>query len=380
MPHRAAASETLGGDGSVTTVDCNGNRLFEIVARSTIPRCPPESSLVHGAPAMPALNVTPLESSVERLLLSVPESWTPKADVVRTQADEEALLRLVAASLIERRFGMSLHFAGDPIGLEIEGSATGEGGLAELMQPVFAEMLSRWFERFQTLAREGRHQGCIRALPSRMDDCRLTLSGVEARAEFSKDQQGEIPGSGTPPRKMALDFVLRRDFFRFRPTTDSVGRLLSLRVVPASPSAPGEGARGDDTPASSPASQSALTLEAIRAMFRAELVPVFEALNGAAKPPPVGVPPDDQAPAALSNIESLVLVAMGKASPDRLLRVDQVIDLIDSEVPPSPTSVRAAITRLLEINLVERPEGSRMGSRLTRLGRRTSARLANESF
>jgi hypothetical protein len=317
-------------------------------------------------------------SAAERLIRSMPETWSRRTDFVKSHADEQALFHLVAAGMVERRFGLRLSFRGDEIAYEVTVIATGECGLAEAIQPVAAEASVRWLPKFQELVREGRHHGCFRSIVAEPDDCRLTASGLDARDDLGKSMRGEF-GCGEPdPAEIVRAFIFRRGFFGSRPVVGGSGSLVSFRPIPsngwADPS-PGEPAASSAESAAKPPP----TLDQIREAFRQEFATAMAGTGRTTAADAEQVDQEVELPPAITSVERTVLSVLHAVGASELLRVQQIIELVSEDVPPGTTAVQNALSKFMELKWIERPEGPRQGARLTARGRKIARTLSAES-
>lgn len=86
---------------------------------------------------------------------------------------------------------------------------------------------------------------------------------------------------------------------------------------------------------------------------------------------------DDQPPPALTANEASVLRTLAHFDPAELASAARVEAAMDRASRISDKTIRVAIRRLVELGLVERPEGDRSGARLTIAGRRLVRKIAD---
>lgn len=85
----------------------------------------------------------------------------------------------------------------------------------------------------------------------------------------------------------------------------------------------------------------------------------------------------DGAPPALTANQALVIATMARFDGSLLLSTATVEDEMDVRERLSRETIRKTVTRLIELELAERPEGPRSGARLTMKGRRLAPKIAD---
>ncbi len=162
-----------------------------------------------------------LEQSVDRLLRTVPETWTEYDAAALSEFQERALYLLTAAGMIERRATLRLRMFGHSVAAEATITLTGEGGFAEAMKYVLADMWSDWHEIFERY-KSGEEKDAPASHCERIgkEQWRLTTQGVVARHDLD-----------TGGQSMVFDFVLKRGFFDGRPRLMPDGRISQRFLV-----------------------------------------------------------------------------------------------------------------------------------------------------
>lgn len=84
-----------------------------------------------------------LAHTIESLLCTIPERWSVFDNDNLTATEQQALFLLTAAGLVDRRFGLCLKMAGQPVAVEARFSATGEYGLVEAIEPILTEVWTK---------------------------------------------------------------------------------------------------------------------------------------------------------------------------------------------------------------------------------------------
>lgn len=231
---------------------------------------------------------TPIESlatSVESLLRSLPERWTPFDHDDLTAAEQQVLLLLIAAGLVERRFTLRVEMAGQPGAFEATLAATGERGLADALEPMLAEMWSRWGSAFKVWkASEAASASPFRITHRGPDQWRLTEHGVTARGDLDIQAPSEGAAAFVGSFQRTIEFVTRTGRQADRPNVRGEGRLVELKTHED---------HDDAKPTPSPVSLA--NPEELAAAFRDALIPgLVEALNvNAAKGEASSSPPTD---------------------------------------------------------------------------------------
>jgi hypothetical protein len=106
-----------------------------------------------------------------------------------------------------------------------------------------------------------------------------------------------------------------------------------------------------------------------------------------APPAPTAIPPAirtddrpenaDPVPPSLTSSQTRVLVTMSRFDGSRLLATKAITDEMDAAFRLSDETVRLAVLYLIQVNLAERPEGERLGARLTQAGRKQAAKIGD---
>lgn len=91
-----------------------------------------------------------LAQSIESLLRTIPERWHDFDHDDLTATEQQALFLLVAAGLVERRMSVKGEFAGQAPSIEFTIDVTGEYGIVEAIEPVAAEMWTKWGPSFES--------------------------------------------------------------------------------------------------------------------------------------------------------------------------------------------------------------------------------------
>jgi len=90
-----------------------------------------------------------LHQSTESLLRTIPERWHDFDHDDLTATEQQALFLLAAARLVERRISVKGEFAGQAPAIEFTIDVTGEYGIVEAMEPLVAEMWTKWGRAFE---------------------------------------------------------------------------------------------------------------------------------------------------------------------------------------------------------------------------------------
>ncbi|TVQ34500.1 MAG: hypothetical protein EA376_00070, partial [Phycisphaeraceae bacterium] len=212
--------------------------------------------------------------AVASLLRSIPERWTTFDEDALTAVEQRALFLLVAAGLVERRFALRVEMAGQPGAIDASASATGERGLAEALEPLLAELWTRWSDAFKSWkSGEAADASPFRVSRDGSGEWRLTEHGVMARADLDVETPSEGASAFVGCRQRTLDFVLRTGRQRHRPAVDGAGRLIRLADVRAE-------AAPEQTAPAAPTQVSLANAGEIAAAFRDALLPeIVEALQ-----------------------------------------------------------------------------------------------------
>jgi len=128
-----------------------------------------------------------IQSSVIKLLRSIPETWSVFDRDQLADTESKALFLLVAAGMVERRGKFRMKLLNHALAVEASFTATGEFGLVEVMEPLLAAMWEDWKDAFAEL-RSGELQGapsshCELLKP---EEWRLTDHGNQARADLER--------------------------------------------------------------------------------------------------------------------------------------------------------------------------------------------------
>ncbi len=210
-------------------------------------------------------------AAVESLLRSIPERWSDFDHDTLASVEQRALFLLVAAGLVERRIGVRGEFAGQAPAVEFTIDATGEYGLVEAMEPVAAEMWTRWgpaFEAWNTS--DTKESTPIRFTKTGLDRWRLTEFGVMARADLDIEAPSPAAAAVVGSYQRTIEFVTRTGHQTGRPGVRGEGRLVEMKTRDA-----GE----DATPRPAPVSLE--NSQELAAAFRDLVVPAMaEALRG----------------------------------------------------------------------------------------------------
>jgi hypothetical protein len=86
---------------------------------------------------------------------------------------------------------------------------------------------------------------------------------------------------------------------------------------------------------------------------------------------------EEEQPPALIETQRVTLVALATIDPSRLASIEDVCDAMPGADRISVRTARVAITKLIELDLAERPNGDKQGARLTIKGRRLATKLAD---
>lgn len=86
---------------------------------------------------------------------------------------------------------------------------------------------------------------------------------------------------------------------------------------------------------------------------------------------------DEQQAPALTAGERMTLAALAAFDPSRLATAADVSEAMSAAERRSERTVRLAINKLVKLDLAERPEGAKQGSRLTIRGRRLATKIAD---
>lgn len=156
-----------------------------------------------------------LETLVADYLRSVPETWTDYDPAALTESQEKAIFLLTAAGMIERRTTLRVRMFGHPVAVEGTITFTGEGGFAEAMEPLIADIWSEWQAQFIT-RKAGEQKGATAFHSERIgkERWRLTTEGTVARRDLAEGNPSAV-----------FDFVLKHGFFDGRPRIGARGTI-----------------------------------------------------------------------------------------------------------------------------------------------------------
>ena len=164
-----------------------------------------------------------LQNEIVGLLNRIPKTWgTFELDQL-TDAEASALVLLVAAGMVERRFELRLRMINHPLAMTAQATATGESGVAKALSQLVAGLWHEWRESYE----QWRQSDTCDSVPfvcERIgkDEWRLTKEGVLALGDLSSGSASTV-----------FDFVLKRGFFTCRFPYLGSGRLLTFDRVPA---------------------------------------------------------------------------------------------------------------------------------------------------
>lgn len=219
-----------------------------------------------------------LAEAIEDLLRRIPDKWQRMDTDQLSVTEQQALLRLVGAGLVERRNTIRLDMAGQNEGFEATIAVTGEAGLLQAIEPALAESWSRWSGAIEDWRRRtGAASRPFRVTKIGGDEWRLTEHGLLARADLSIPLDPKLSrehAAVIASRERVIDFVMKAGALEDRPPVHGTGQLVSLRSVAAETTAP---------PATPPTTHVNLTNAAdIAAAFREAMLPMVEAIVGGA--------------------------------------------------------------------------------------------------
>ncbi|MBX3402394.1 MAG: hypothetical protein KF699_03180 [Phycisphaeraceae bacterium] len=221
-----------------------------------------------------------LAKAIEDLLRRIPDKWQRVDTDQFSVTEEQAILRLVGAGLVERRNTIRLDMAGQNEGFEATIAVTGEAGLLQAIEPALAESWSRWSGAIEDWRRRtGAASRPFRVTKIGGDEWRLTEHGLLARADLSVPLDPKLSrehAAVIASRERVIDFVMKAGALEDRPPVHGTGQLVSFRSVSAEATAP---------PSSPPTTHVNLTNAAdIAAAFRDAIMPMVEAIvNGSAR-------------------------------------------------------------------------------------------------
>lgn len=142
----------------------------------------------------------PVDQAALDLLARLPLTWAPLDYDKRTAAEQDVLMLLTAAGMVERRLAFSFSLVGHAVTVEATVTSTGEHGLAEAMEPVGHAAWQAWAGDYLK-GKAGAPQDqptfiCERTAP---EQARLTQEGQQARQDAAAGDT-----------KVVLDFLRRR--------------------------------------------------------------------------------------------------------------------------------------------------------------------------
>lgn len=170
--------------------------------------------------------------AIESLLRSIPEQWRVFEHDTLTSTEQRALFLLVAAGLIERRYGFHLEMAGQTSIIEAALSVTGEHGLVEALDPLLAQVWTKWSQAFKEWkSGDAASSSPFRVFRTGPDEWRLTEHGVLARTDLGVDAPSDGAATFVGCRQRALEFILCAGYQEDRPPVRGEGRLIQLNTV-----------------------------------------------------------------------------------------------------------------------------------------------------
>lgn len=179
-------------------------------------------------------------NAIETLLRTIPERWHDFDHDGLTATDQQALFLLVAAGLVERRFGLRLEMAGRGESIQAKLAATGEYGLVEALDPVLAEIWTKWGDSFiEWKSGEAASSSPFRITRSGSDQWRLTEFGVMARSDLDLEAPSDEAAATIGCRQRTMEYVLRTGHQKDRPPMRGEGRLIEMKVESAQASTSG---------------------------------------------------------------------------------------------------------------------------------------------
>lgn len=219
-----------------------------------------------------------LAKAIEALLRRIPDKWQRVDSDQLSVVEQQSLLRLVGAGLVERRNTLRLDMAGQNEAFEATIAVTGEAGLLMAIEPVLAESWSRWSGAIDDWRRRtGAASRPFRVTKVGGDEWRLTEHGVLARADLSVPLDPKLSrehAAVIASRERVIDFVMKAGALEDRPPVHGTGQLVSLRSVAAETTA---------SPNPPPTTHVSLTNAVdIAAAFREAMLPMVEAVMGGA--------------------------------------------------------------------------------------------------
>ena len=213
-----------------------------------------------------------LAKAIEALLRRISDKWQRVDTDQLSVTEQQTLLRLVAAGLVERRNTLRLDMAGQNESFEATIAVTGEAGLLMAIEPVLAESWSRWSGAIEDWRRRtGAASRPFRVTKVGGDEWRLTEHGLLAQADLSVPLDSKLSrdhAAVIASRERVIDFVMKAGALEDRPPVHGAGQLVSFRRIAAEKSTP-------------QTTHVNLTNAAdIAAAFREAMLPLVEAVVG----------------------------------------------------------------------------------------------------
>jgi len=180
-----------------------------------------------------------LSQAIASLLRTIPERWHDFDHDDLTATEQQALFLLVAAGFVERRFGLRLEMAGRGEAIEAKLAATGEYGMVEALDPVLAEIWTKWGDSFvQWKSGEAASSTPFRITRSGSDEWRLTEFGVMARGDLDIEAPDEHSAAVAGCKQRVIEYVLRIGHQKNRPPVRGEGRLVEMKIESMQASTP----------------------------------------------------------------------------------------------------------------------------------------------
>jgi len=325
----------------------------------------------------------PVAQAVASLLRSIPERWANFDHDNLSGTEQQALFLLVAAGLVERRIGVRGEFAGQAPAIEFTIDATGEYGVVEALDPVVAQMWTKWGPAFEAWkAGDAKNSTPFRFTRTGVERWRLTEQGVIARGDLDIQAPSESAAAFVGSFQRTIEFVTSTGHQADRPNVRGEGRLVEMKTRD-----------GGEDRKPTPAPVSLAKSEELAAAFRDLVVPAMaEALRGVAGSPFVPVPETPSGDAGnedfgdrdaevevppLTENEVAVISTLARFDPRQLASGAKIEAEMEAPHRRSQRTIGKAVNRLIELNLAERPMGDRSGVRLTLAGRRTARKVAD---
>ncbi|MGV6814302.1 MAG: hypothetical protein ACWA5W_04730 [Phycisphaerales bacterium] len=305
---------------------------------------------------------------IEVLLRTIPERWHDFDHDDLTATEQQALFLLVAAGLVERRISVKGEFVGQAPAIEFTIDVTGEYGIIEAMEPVAAEMWTKWGPAFESWkASDAGGTTPFRFTRPGSDRWRLTDHGVMARGDLDIKAHSEGSAAFVGSYQRAMEYITRTGYHADRPGVHGEGRLVDLKCSEA----PAEAAAMPVSIANS---------SELAAAFRDLVIPALaEAFRETAAPSRASEDTDEDTPVppALSPKEATVLRTLAIFDSSELVSAARIESEMELSIRLSARTIGKAVSRLIEVGLAERPQGDRSGTRLTIAGRRLAQKIAD---